>query len=753
MKKLVFTLTVLVIISNSIFASSIPYWTPSSKESCTAQFGNADIKTVRSSYLSLDLSALKNYLASAPLERSGMSPLKLMLPTPDGQSQMFSVMESPIMENGLAVKYPGIKTYIIQGLTNTAACGRLDVTYLGFHAMILDGDKTFFIDPFNRTTSTSYLCYYKTNAVSKYDGNYCSFNPESPENIQRAQEISHDVELRGAHPQVARSIAGTLRTYRLALACTGEYAAYFGGTKPATLSAMVTSVNRVTGVYEREIDVRLNLIANTDTLIFLNANTDPYTNNNGGTMLGQNQTTVNSCIGSANYDIGHVFSTGGGGIAGLGVVCGGSKAQGVTGSTAPVGDPYDIDYVAHEMGHQYGGNHTFNGNTGSCQGNGNSSTAYEPGSGTTIMAYAGICAPQDVASHSDAFFHTASFDEIVNYTTISTGNNCPVQTPTGNNAPVITSIGSNVSIPLSTPFMLTGAATDPDGDTLTYSWEEYDLGPAGAPSTPTGTAPLFRSLAASLNPTRIIPRVNYIISNNANPLGEKLPTYARTIKFRLTARDNKAGGGGVTYDPTLLTVNAVNTGAPFLVTNPNVLLTWPALSQQTVTWDVAGTNATPVNAANVDITLSTDGGFTYPIALATAVANNGSCTVTMPNLTTSTARIMVKPTNNIFFDISNKNFIISAPQGVLENVMVSQQVIISPNPSTNNIVVSWLGDYAGNYDLQLFDMQGRLVKSITGAKSNAEISLEMDIAEINSGVYNCIIQTTQGRIIKKLIKQ
>jgi len=752
MKKLFFTLVLSIVASSSMFATSIPYWTLSNKETIAMQFGNPDIKTTRSSYLMLDLTALKSYLASAPMERSGLSPIKINLPTPDGKSQEFAVTESPIMENGLAVRYPSIKTYLIQGITNPVACGRMDVTYLGFHAMILDGDKTFFIDPYNRTTSNAYLCYYKNNAINKYDGNYCSFNPEAPENVQRAQEITHDVELRGAHPLIARSIAGTLRTYRLALACTGEYAAYFGGTKPATLSAMITSINRVTGVYEREIDVRLILIANTDTLIFLNANTDPYTNNNGGTMLGQNQTTVNSYIGSANYDIGHVFSTGGGGIAGLGVVCGGSKAQGVTGSTAPVGDPYDIDYVAHEMGHQFGGNHTFNGNTGSCSGNGNTSTAYEPGSGTTIMAYAGICAPQDIASHSDAFFHTASFDEIVNYTTISTGNNCAVQTPTGNNAPVITSIGSNVSIPLSTPFMLTGAATDPDGDTLTYSWEEYDLGPAGAPSTPTGNAPLFRSLAASLSPTRIIPRVNYIISNNANPLGEKLPTYARSIKFRLTARDNKAGGGGVTYDPTLLTVNAVNTGAPFLVTNPNVLLTWPALSQQTVTWDVAGTIAAPVNAANVDITLSTDGGFTYPITLASNVTNSGTCSVTMPNLTTTTARIMVKPTNNIFFDISNKNFIISAPQGVSENVMSSQQVNVNPNPVADYANINWLGDYQGSYDLQLVDMQGRLVQASTGQKNEEEIKITLNMEVLSSGVYNCIIQTNRGKIVQKIIK-
>ena len=752
MKKLILTSTIYLVAVLTSFASNVPFWANASKESFNSQFGIADIKTNRAEYLTLDFSGIKNYLATAPMERSGTAGLKLFLPSPDGNQQEFAVYASPIMESGLAVRYPEINTYLIQGVTNPAACGRLDVTYLGFHAMILDGDKTFFIDPYNRSTTNAYLCYFKVNTINKYDGGFCSFNPQSDENIQRAIEITHDVELRGSQPQTARSIAGTLRTYRLALACTGEYAAFFGGTKPATLSAMVTSVNRVTGVYEREVDVRLNLIANTDTLIFLNANTDPYTNNNGGTMLGQNQTTVTNYIGSSNYDIGHVFSTGGGGIAGLGVVCSGSKARGVTGSPSPVGDPYDIDYVAHEMGHQYGGNHTFNGNTGSCSGNGNSSTAYEPGSGSTIMAYAGICSPQDIASNSDAFFHTASFDEIVNYTTISTGNNCPVQTATGNNAPVITSIGSNVSIPISTPFMLTGAANDPDGDTLTYSWEQYDLGPAGAPSTPTLNAPLFRSLPASLSPTRIIPRINYIISNNANPLGEKLPTYARSIKFRLTVRDNKVGGGGVTYDPNFITLNVVNTTTPFLVTNPNVLVTWPALSQQTVTWDVSGTNLAPISAANVDITLSTDGGFTYPITLASGVPNNGTCSVTMPNLTTSAARIMVKPTNNIFFDICNKNFIISAPQGVSENVMVSQQVSISPNPANDFANVNWLGDYKGSYDIQLLDIQGRVVSSTTGQKSDEELKITLNLEGIASGIYNCIIQTNQGKIVERIIK-
>ena len=748
MKKSLLLITALFLTAIS-FASTINGWTDvNSNEG--ANYGKADIKVTSARLMQIDLTQVSNLLNQAPLEFTNQKALEISLPTPNGGQARFAIFETVMMEEGLATKYPGIKTWVGQGIDSKSATVRIDITYLGFHAMILDGDETVFIDPYNRTTTSFVQVYYRKDAINSHPESACGFNGESEENIQRRNEIEKEVIINGGNNSSARSIAGTLRTYRLALACTGEYAAFFGGTVPATLSAMVTSINRVNGVYEKEVDIRMVLIQNTDTLIFLNAATDPYDNNNGGTMLGQNQTTINAYIGSANYDFGHVFSTGGGGIAQLGCICGSSKAQGVTGSPSPVGDPFDIDYVAHEMGHQFGGNHTFNGNTGSCSGNRNSTTAYEPGSGSSIMAYAGICSPQDIASHSDPVFHTASFDEIVNYSTLANGNTCAVQTATGNNAPIITSIGSNYTIPISTPFSLTGAANDPDGDTLTYSWEQYDLGPAGAPSTPSGNAPLFRSLNPLSVPTRIFPRINFVLSNG-NSLGEKLPTYARSIKFRFTARDNKVAGGGVTYDPNFVTLTVSNNGAPFQVTSPNTAVNWPALSIQNITWDVANTDLSPISCATVDVLLSTDGGVTFPTVLGAGVPNTGLLTVTLPNVTTTTARVMVKSVGNIFFDICNRNFTISAPVSVAENELLNQSVSIFPNPANGAFSISWAGDYKGNIALNVTDIQGRSIRNQQITKSNSGIIVPVDLTNIANGVYFVTLNSTMGNITRKLI--
>ena len=557
------------------------------------------------------------------------------------------------MEPALAAKFPELKTYIGYGLTEGIFNVRFDLTPSGFHAMIRTLDGTFYIDPYSQGNIINYISYYKKNYQPLISNPFICEGPEIE--IEIAEEIRNLVS-NGFEYRIGEN----LRTYRLALAATGEYTAFHGGTVTAGMNAVVVAMNRVNQIYENEVAVRMILIANNDTLIYTNAGTDPYSNNNGSAMLSQNQSNLDAVIGNANYDIGHVFSTGGGGIAGLGVVCRtGQKAWGVTGLPNPIGDPFYVDYVAHEMGHQYGGNHSFNGNAGACGGgNGNPSTAYEPGSGSTIMAYAGICGSHNLQNFSDDYFHGISIDEIVAYTTVSFGNSCPVITATGNNAPVVTVPTGGFAIPINTPFSLTGSATDPNGDPLTYCWEEFDLGPAGHPNTPSGNAPIFRSFDPVTSTSRTFPKLSNII-NNTQTIGEILPSYSRNLTFRLTSRDNRIGGGGVGKSSNLA-FTVTSTAGPFLVTSPNTAVNWPALSNQTITWNVANTNTAPVNCALVNILLSTDGGQTFPITIVSNTANDGIEDVVISNNQTTTARIEIKAADNIFFDMSNTNFTIGA---------------------------------------------------------------------------------------------
>ncbi len=696
----------------------------------------------------LDVQGLKNQLLNAPLEftmAAKQSTVVITLPMPDGSWNSFSMVESPIMQPELAAKYPFIKTYSGSGINNQPSWVRIDFTQWGFHALIRTAENDIYIDPYSMQTTSDYLVYFRKDFTQSQSSMVCEFD-----DLQQGQGTNK--ALTNSLPAMNRSIGTNLRTYRLALACTGEYAAYYGGTKAGALSGMVTSVNRVTGVYESEVDVRLNLIANTDTLIFLDANTDPYSNNNGGSMLGQNQSVVNFFIGTPNYDIGHVFSTGGGGIAYLGCICKtADKAKGVTGSSAPINDPFNIDYVAHEMGHQFGGNHTFNSVTGSCQGNREASAAFEPGSGVTIMGYAGICGSDDLAAHSIAYFHTKSFDEIVDYSTLSTGNSCPVNTITFNNAPTVSG-GGIFNVPVGTAFKLDGYGSDPDGDSITFSWEQFDLGPAGAWSLPTGNAPMYRSYAPSTSALRLFPKLSVLL-NQVNAKGELITSYARSLHFRLTARDNKPNGGGVTYNDTITTVNIVQTAAPFAITYPNVTgISWPALSTQTVTWDVGGTDAAPFNEQFVNIYLSINNGTSFPITIATNVANNGSYTFTVPNNQSNICRMWVEgaSTGSIFFDINNKTFTITAPVGINEVNSLSQ-LTTYPNPADNELLVYIGNSNHGELSLRLFSVNGQLVLSQTIAAKDAAAQVALNVAQLPAGLYFLKAETENGTAERKII--
>ncbi len=677
--------------------------------------------------MALNYVAMAELLRGAPLERNVFapdSPLEVELPLPEGGFGRFRVVESPIMEPGLAKRYPMLKTYLGQGIDNPTATVRFDITPRGFRAQVIANTHTTYIEPVQRSDIEHYVVFNKSDYRKLSEPFVCSVT---------GQEVKSVSNLLKRNDVTAISSGGNLRTYRLALAATGEYTAAMGGTVLDGLSGMVTTMNRVNGIYEREVSVRMVLVANNDLIVYTNGATDPYTNSDGPTMLGENQANLNAVIGNGSYDIGHVFSTGGGGIAGLGVVCNsGLKGNGVTGSSNPTGDAYDVDFVAHEMGHQFSGNHTFNGSGGNCAApNREFSTAYEPGSGITIQAYAGICGGDDTQPHSEDYFHRLSLNEILGFTTnAGAGGSCGTLTGSGNTAPTVTT-APGFTIPQQTPFALTATGNDVDGDTLTYLWEQFDLGVANAEGVLFDNGgPLFRSFIPTASPTRIFPSLRYIL-NNANvvpataPLpgttspnwmtAELLPSTSRTMNFQVTARDNRAGGGGTNAASTAITVTAA--AGPFAVTAPNTAVTWAAGSSQTITWNVANTAAAPVSAANVEIALSLDGGYTFPVILAASTPNDGTQAVTIPTGTppTTQARIRVAAVGNIFFDISDSNFTITgsntAPTLTITGAVTTRQG--SPAATAVVATVSDTQDAAGSLTVSVSQVPLELALTVS----------------------------------------
>jgi hypothetical protein len=635
--------------------------------------------------LELDFQQMEQFLTVLSPDFSGKDDTKqtldIELPMPDGGVERFRIFSDPIMHPDLAVQYPEIRVFGGQGIDDPTATIRMDLTPHGFNAQVLSDRKpSVYIAPVAVGDAQYHMSYFKKDNM-RQGAWTCSAGHVHNDDVEMGSALKSTV-----------GTCGSRREYRLALACTGEYASFHGGTVALALAAMNTSMNRVNGVYQRDCSVRMNIIPTTSAIIYLDGATDPYTNDDGGMMLGENQTNIDAVIGPANYDIGHVFSTGGGGIAGLGVVCGGSKAWGVTGSGAPIGDYFDIDYVAHEFGHQFAGDHTFNDDAnGSCAGNLAAAAAYEPGSGSTIMSYAGICGPVDVQPNSDDYFHAFSLQQIVTFVQAGGGSSCGTVTPIANALPTVNA-GADYTIPRSTPFRLTAQGSDPDGNAVRYCWEQMDnqliLHP---PASTAPNGPVFRSFNPTVSPTRYFPNLTAVL-NGTSPTWEVLPSVGRTMNFRVTARDMVSTGGCTEEDDMI--VNVAGTAGPFRVTSIGTDQTCLfADDNTTITWDVANTTAAPVNCANVDIWLSLDGGQNFNILLAGGTPNDGSQSVAIPaTAITQQGRIMVAGTNNVFFNVNTggnikidcpRNLVVTAnpvsgTYRVREELQTSGPVVVQP---------------------------------------------------------------------------
>ncbi len=759
-------LTVFTVLVVSLSASAQNrFFTDAGENTTLSTTGQRVIVPQKFRTASLDVQQMRNFLWSLPSEETfrynrSQAPI-LTLPKPDGTIARFKVWESSIQEPGLQAKFPEIRTFAGQGIDDPYATIRFDLTPSGFHAQVLTVNGSYYIDPYARGEIENYISYYRQ--YLRKSGTFLCEVPDNPSN----ETLVTEAACRGTE----------LRTYRLAVACTGEYAQAPGinaGANPAILhAAIVTTVNRVVGVYEKEIAVRLVLVANNNLVEFLNPATDPFNgNNNANTLINESQVVIDANIGSANYDIGHTFSTGGGGLAQLNSPCNaGSKARGITGSGSPTGDAYDIDYVAHEMGHQFGGNHSMAG----C-GSSPTSTKYEVGSGTTIQAYAGICGGENIQPNSDPYFHAISFDEISNFVS-GAGSSCGVLSSTGNTLPVIDALANNnLNIPISTPFTLTGTATDADGDALTYNWEQWDFSGtrswnSGATAAPGNTDPLFKSRIPKTTGSRTFPDIAVINAGYpANPAatmgglkGETLSPVSRAMKFKLTVRDNRAGGGGVAssgaggcQSSTVFQVNVVATPGPFAVTVPNGGEVYNGASSQTVTWNVVNTNAAPINVANVRITLSTDGGLTYPIVVEASTPNDGSQVVTIPAVVTTTAKMRIEALGNIFFDVSNANFTINAaPTGF---TFSSPAPVVSACPAASlqtTLTATYVGGFNTNIALTssvtpttpVAPVVAFGTNPLTTGSTSTTVSIT-NAAALHAGTYTVTVTGTAGALVQ-----
>lgn len=755
MKKIILFF-ILVACNSTMNAQNTSPWTRVNLDNTTvSDRNNIDLNTGSLLFFKFDDAVLRQSLLSLENKTSKINRVEILIPNKNGKLEQFSVWESSNFEPELQAKYPEIKAYAGIGITDKKAFINFSLSPKGIQTMILRGDNgSEFIEPYSKD-NTVYVLFNSKNRVSGSLPFVCK-----TEDIALNKQLLNKTSKITANNKV-------FKTLRLALSCTGEYATYFGGTVAGALAGMNATMTRVNGIFNKDLAVKLNIISNNNLIMYTDAATDPYSDSTagaGGDWNQELQDNLSSTITNGGYDIGHLFGAdGGGGNAGcIGCVCVNptvsvplAKGSAFTSpaDSKPEGDTFDIDFVAHEMGHQLGANHTFSyeiENTG---------VSLEPGSGSTIMGYAGISIDYDVQANSDDYFAYASIKQIQENLLTKT---CPVSTAITNSPPTINA-GLDYTIPSGTAFKLTGTGSDINGDTVSYCWEQNDsaVTTSGANSLALSTkidGPLFRSFYPVSSPIRYMPAYSTVLSGKLSTTWESVATVARTLHFTLTGRDNAALGTAQTATDEMI-VNVSGTVGPFAVTSQNTEnLSWFQGTTQTVTWSVNGSNAL-AGSANVNIKLSTDGGLTFPTTLASGTPNDGSQAVTVPNITAKNCRILIEPTANIFYAVNSKPFAIgysvtsscntytfAAPFAIPESASYTSKTVSVPSSTGTiadvNVAVNFTHASLSDVQIEMVSPQGTTVKLFETSCGRTNSTLALNYDDLG-GVLACGTTTEQ----------
>ncbi|WP_268848180.1 reprolysin-like metallopeptidase [Flavobacterium aestivum] len=710
-------------------------------------------------FFKLNETEFKQKLTTLHSKTSADKGISVAIPNGDGKIEQFVVVESSNFAPELQAQYPEIRAYSGTGITDPKASIFFSVSPKGIQTMVLRGDSgSEFIESSADDKSLYVVLTSKNRSKAALPLN-C-----------KTVDVALNKDLVKKTSQI-KSNNGVFKTMRLALSCTGEYAAYFGGTVADALAGMNATMTRVNGVFNKDLALKLEIIANNNLIVYTNATTDPYSDATDGANGAWNlelQSTLTSVIGNGGYDIGHLFgASGGGGDAGcIGCVCvnpspsdqyGKGSAFTSPSNNEPERDSFDIDYVAHEMGHQLGANHTFSYDV---EGTG---VSVEPGSGSTIMGYAGISDGYDVQNQSDDYFSYASILQIQS----NLVTKCAVNTILSNQTPVANA-GIDYIIPKSTAFVLNGVASDPNGNALTYCWEQNDSAAASedkenslAKATKLN-GPNFRSFLPSNSTSRYFPALSRVVAGQLTSSWESVSSIARDLNFVFTVRDNAALGFGQTNSDGMVVSVDENKG-PFVVTSQNAVdVSWTKGSTQMITWSVNGTSSL-FGSANVNIKLSTDGGLTFPTVLASNTPNDGSEAITVPAVASKNCRILVEPTGNIFYAVNSVPFAINyslitscntytfaAPYSIPDaQAAYTEKTIVVPATSSEitdvNLNIGFTHTYFGDLQIEVMSPSGKVVKLFDRSCGQVDGSLVLTYDDLGGGLI--CNQTTSQTVV------